>query len=361
MSNLWKTRTPPKPLKWKEFNEENTTETGNNLLPNQKIWGILECANIFEKSILQLKEEFSKLKEGDHLVWDKDDVNGMNFVTACANIRAHIFGIPKKSLFDIKSMAGNIIPAIATTNAITAGFVVLHAYKILQSNYSNCQSVYVRLRPNPRNQIFISDKKLSSPNPKCAVCSQGTPEIKLEINTKETTVKSLKENILLGEMGIELAEAMLEGKGLIVISSEEDEETMNDDKKLSELGIVDGCVLKVEDMDKDTEERIIIIHTEFMEGGKNYKFQRISDAKKIKALSISNAEPEKDTSIISDKQKNVMDVDEDDDDVCVVSEGIIEKPDLKRKMDENDDIGPAPSKKFKNIIQNDDDDLIIIN
>lgn len=42
------------------------------------------------------------LKEGDHLVWDKDDKNAMDFVAACANIRAHIFGIPQKTRFDIK-------------------------------------------------------------------------------------------------------------------------------------------------------------------------------------------------------------------------------------------------------------------
>jgi len=42
------------------------------------------------------------LKDDDHLVWDKDDKNAMDFVASCANIRAHIFGIPQKTRFDIK-------------------------------------------------------------------------------------------------------------------------------------------------------------------------------------------------------------------------------------------------------------------
>ena len=42
------------------------------------------------------------LKEGDHLVWDKDDKYAMDFVAACANIRAHIFGIALNSRFQIK-------------------------------------------------------------------------------------------------------------------------------------------------------------------------------------------------------------------------------------------------------------------
>lgn len=55
-------------------------------------------------------------------------------------------------------MAGNIIPAIATTNAITAGIVVMRAFRILQEQYDQCQSVYVRLRLNPRNQKFVPER-----------------------------------------------------------------------------------------------------------------------------------------------------------------------------------------------------------
>jgi hypothetical protein len=52
------------------------------------------------------------LKEGDHLVWDKDDKSAMDFVASCANIRAHIFGIPQKSRFDIKCKYNRIHLAV---------------------------------------------------------------------------------------------------------------------------------------------------------------------------------------------------------------------------------------------------------
>lgn len=55
-------------------------------------------------------------------------------------------------------MAGNIIPAIATTNAITAGIVVMRVFRVLMDEYEKCQSVYVRLRPNARNQFMVPDK-----------------------------------------------------------------------------------------------------------------------------------------------------------------------------------------------------------
>lgn len=55
-------------------------------------------------------------------------------------------------------MAGNIIPAIATTNAITAGIVVMRAFNVLQGLFEQCQSVYVRLRLNARDQKFVPDR-----------------------------------------------------------------------------------------------------------------------------------------------------------------------------------------------------------
>jgi ubiquitin-like 1-activating enzyme E1 B len=157
MANLWKTRTAPKPMKFGE-NVDEIIEANEGVMRDQKIWSISECQKVFADSINNLKEQITKLKVDDHLVWDKDDKDAMDFVAACANIRSIIFTIPQKSRFDMKSMAGNIIPAIATTNAITSGFVVLHAFKVLEKQFEKCQSVYVRAQPNARNQIFVPEK-----------------------------------------------------------------------------------------------------------------------------------------------------------------------------------------------------------
>ena len=38
---------------------------------------------------------------------------------------------PPQSIFDAKGMAGNIIHAIATTNAVVSGLIVIEALKVL--------------------------------------------------------------------------------------------------------------------------------------------------------------------------------------------------------------------------------------
>ncbi len=40
-------------------------------------------------------------------------------------------------------IAGNIIPAIATTNAVIAGMIVLQAIKILQNKVQDCKDVSI--------------------------------------------------------------------------------------------------------------------------------------------------------------------------------------------------------------------------
>ena len=70
---------------------------------------IISSSQVLDSSVKLLKDALAKRPEGDHLVWDKDDDPALDFVVACANLRATIFNIPNKSRFDVKSMAGNVI------------------------------------------------------------------------------------------------------------------------------------------------------------------------------------------------------------------------------------------------------------
>jgi ubiquitin-activating enzyme E1 len=66
------------------------------------------------------------------LQFEKDDpTNGhIDFIAAAANLRAENYRIHQTSAFEIKGIAGNIIPALATTTAMICGFVSLEVYKV---------------------------------------------------------------------------------------------------------------------------------------------------------------------------------------------------------------------------------------
>ncbi len=61
----------------------------------------------------------------------QDDDAAVEFVAAASNLRSACYGIPTQALFDAKGMAGNIIHAIATTNAVISGLIVAEALKLL--------------------------------------------------------------------------------------------------------------------------------------------------------------------------------------------------------------------------------------
>ena len=363
MENLWKTRAPPKPMKFGEHVviEEVQVTSG---LRDQKIWNAGECQKVFADAINNLKEQATKLKEGDHMVWDKDDQDAMDFVTSCANTRSMVFSIPQKSRFDVKSMAGNIIPAIATTNAITAGFVVLHAFKVLEKKFEQCQNVYMRLGANPRNQIFVPEKTLMAPNPNCYVCADK-PEVTLKVDTEVVTVKELRDEILIKAMNMIKPDVMLDGKGIIVISSDEEETECNEEKLLKDLFIVDGCILKVDDFFQNYELTVTIVHKTAERD--EPRFEVVAGKDVLKPVEVekpagTSAEPQPGPSGINGSAK-VYESDEDD---CMISEEVpTETPSAeKRKLAEEDEESPSIKRARIEVdpstAADDDDDLICI-
>jgi ubiquitin-like 1-activating enzyme E1 B len=90
-------------------------------------------------------------------------------------------------------MAGNIIPAIATTNAIIAALIVMEGLKILAGEFDKCRNVFLTRQPNFRKRILVPCS-LNPPNPKCYVCCEK-PEVVVKLNPKHITVKTLEEKV----------------------------------------------------------------------------------------------------------------------------------------------------------------------
>nr|POE71843.1 ubiquitin-activating enzyme e1-like [Quercus suber] len=132
MSEMWQNRKAPEPLKFEDLSAEsnNTLEGGALALQDQVIWTLDQNLAVFSSSVHALSQ---RVEAGESVIeFDKDDKDTLDFVASAANLRSHIFGIPLHSEWEIKKMAGNIIPAIATSNALTASLCVLEAFKIMR-------------------------------------------------------------------------------------------------------------------------------------------------------------------------------------------------------------------------------------
>lgn len=208
MDELWKNRKKPTPLDVYKLEDSHDEYKGSMLDWDQKPWSIQETIRVFKSSLQNLSSSLlaqRKINPEATLAFDKDDEDALNFVTASANLRAHVFGINPESRFKVKEMAGsyplmtlgNIIPAIATTNAIIAGMIVLLAFKVLSGKIQDCKNTYLAYGGD-RKQL-LTNEQLESPNAKCQVCS--STYLQLEVNTQSVNLGYLIDG-LIDKLGI---------------------------------------------------------------------------------------------------------------------------------------------------------------
>ncbi|XP_015242732.1 SUMO-activating enzyme subunit 2 [Cyprinodon tularosa] len=278
MDKLWKKRKAPTPLDWQQLEnsarpqEESPASSG---LKDQQVLDVWGYCQLFRHSVETLRSQLQEKGAGAELVWDKDDPPAMDFVTAAANLRMNIFSMNMKSRFDVKSMAGNIIPAIATTNAVIAGLIVLEGLKILSGELESCRSIFLNKCPNLRKKLLVPCI-LDKPSPNCYVCA-SKPEVTVKVNVQKTTVLSLQDKILKERFGMVAPDVQIEdGKGTILISSEEGETEANNNKFLSEFGIRNGSRLQADDFLQDYTLLINVLHTEELE--RDVEFEVVGEA-----------------------------------------------------------------------------------
>jgi len=77
---------------------------------------------------LNLNKIFKKIEP---IVFDKDNDEHIKLITIMSNSRAINYSIPIGTEFNIKKIAGNIVPALITTTSIVSGLVFMELYKII--------------------------------------------------------------------------------------------------------------------------------------------------------------------------------------------------------------------------------------
>ncbi|CAK9215924.1 unnamed protein product [Sphagnum troendelagicum] len=354
--DTWKARRRPDPLYLDKIlppEEFTAEENGNGEIENptvsamvtlglknpQKIWDVQENARVFLETI----QLFFKRRSKDigKLVFDKDDQLAVEFVTAAANLRAHSFGIPMQSLFEAKGMAGNIIHAIATTNACIAGLIVLEALKLLTKRTEQCRMTYCV--EHPTRKMLLVPVEPAEPNPHCYVCSE-TPLV-LEVNTVTATMRDVIEKVLKRKLGVD-SPVIMQGSSLLYETGDDLEEDMaahyasllNKSLASYPTPITTGVVLTVEDYHQDFRCSLHVKHRETFDEEKEPDGMLITGD----IASVVNTDDTLQPKIVADEdlsnkvENGHGDDDDDDDDMVMFTPETLAG--AKRKLEEEESL-----------------------
>ncbi|XP_006657898.2 SUMO-activating enzyme subunit 2 [Oryza brachyantha] len=317
----------------------------------QEIWNLADNSRVFLEALRLFFEK--REKEIGNLIFDKDDQLAVEFVTAAANIRASSFGIPLHSLFEAKGVAGNIVHAVATTNAIIAGLIVIEAIKVLQGDYKRYRMTYCL--EHPSRKMLLMPVEPFEPNKSCYVCSE-TPLL-LEVNTKTTKLREVIDKIIKSKLGMNLPLVMIgstlvfeDGDGL-----EEDEAAnyaLNLEKILAELPapVINGTKITVEDFQQEFSCSINIKHRD------EFDAEKEPDGM---VLSGWSAPVEKQVTSNGGNQSVASSSGTDYPDGIV--EDMSTKPGMKRKLDEIlESKENCDASSSAQVVEDDDDDDIVM-
>ncbi|KAJ4480099.1 hypothetical protein J3R30DRAFT_3669821 [Lentinula aciculospora] len=276
MSDMWKHRAPPVSLDYEkimdgtfwvgENGEGGAQKNGNNTngdlqpiaststsaaattasarvaLKDQKKLTLKENLELFISSVNALSLRLSS-NPTQTIDFDKDDEDTLNFVTAASNLRSFAYGIEQKTKWEVKEMAGNIIPAIATTNAIISGLIVLQALHLLRKSfdakaYTKLRNVHIQFKPS----VPLSSIAYSKPNPGCGVCRDVYTSVRCDV--KRTTLGDIVKGIS-GDREI----SVYEDKRVLVDPDWED----NYSRTLHSLNVGSGKFISIVDEEGEWE------------------------------------------------------------------------------------------------------------
>ncbi|EKM77587.1 hypothetical protein AGABI1DRAFT_77081 [Agaricus bisporus var. burnettii JB137-S8] len=260
MADMWKNRQPPTPLDFDAimagtfvqhapnangvttengFVSTPSTDTpngdsGQTMLKDQRKLSLRDNLDLFISSTNSLA---LRLQNGeDTIPFDKDDEDTLDFVTASSNLRSVAYGIEEKTRWEVKEMAGNIIPAIATTNAIVSGLIVLQALHFLRKSYDKIRNVHLQFKPS----VPLSSVTLSGPNPKCGICRDTFAVLQCD------PARATLGEVVKGLLGDDEREVSVYEDKRVLSDPDWDD---NNDRTLESLNVTRGTFLTIVDED----------------------------------------------------------------------------------------------------------------
>lgn len=202
MTSLWTSRAAPVPQDVKKLckRQEPLTLSSVDCL-SQATWTAEYSACV----LLSVLQHMSTERRGDigSVKFDKDDREALLFVTAASNLRAGAYGVDLQSPFHVKGIAGNIVHAVATTNAMVAGLVSMEAVRLVVNggDVSKCKKTLIsRSVLGSRVCSILQTDPMRKANAKCFVCSGGQASIEVDVHAM--TLAELIKGVCKGRMGV---------------------------------------------------------------------------------------------------------------------------------------------------------------
>lgn len=311
MEDMWQNRTKPVPLAYKDACKETVHSADMpGTLRDRRQLSVADNAMLFIETTAALAK---RAASGTPVTFDKDDDEALGFVTAAANLRAHVYQIPEQTRFDTKQIAGNIIPAIATTNAIVAGLVVVEALHMLAKRWSELRVISLARRSTRLFTTF----PCGLPNPECGVCQDTYVRVAMDPE-RATLQDALDAAHLLGYD--DDADISIAAGARILYDADLDD---NVDKLLCDLNVHVGDILSVVDEDGMMATAQFVLEKQTKLGGDVFCIE--NPVKLGKRTRQEKTEPQS------------------DDDIEVVDKPDLPRPQpprTKRTRDENDESVP---------------------
>jgi len=265
LEDLWSDkRPPPSPLPFEEALKRSSSNasasggrTGNAaVLDVQRVPTVSADAKGFVAAVAAMYAPARRSLIGQS-VFSKDDPVAMDFVHCAANLRMENYRIARLSRWDAQSIAGAIIPAVASTNAIVAGLEVAQLIHVLTATAegkvlreSRSRTVWVRY-PEPSRKKILQPSSLQRPNPECFVCGARTARVTLRA-LSEWKIAAFAKSCVQGGLGAHRP-AVYHNSSCIFdpeypeASEEAEEEGLHPEWTLTEWGLGAGSLLQVED------------------------------------------------------------------------------------------------------------------
>jgi hypothetical protein len=110
------------------------------------------------------------------------------------------------------------------------------------------------------------------------------------LDVEKVTIKTLEEKILKGSLSMVAPDAEIDGKGTIIISSEDPMDAAFAEKTLKDLGVADGSILSCDDFLQDYDVKVIVYHSTELKDG--VEFELVGDLDKLNTVCYKPEEEE---------------------------------------------------------------------